>query len=153
TSGCAAGACWRRPRRRSTSSTWRCNGRRISRPSDPAPHSPMARCGSVLAALSAGLALAMPGPAAAEPDFYSGKSIQVLIGFSAGGGYDVYARTLARHMGRHIPGNPRLVPQNMPGAGSLKAANYLYNVAPRDGTAIGTFAPGMAVEPLLGRGE
>ena len=92
-------------------------------------------------------------PAAAETDFYSGKTIQVLIGFSAGGGYDIYARTLARHMGRHIPGNPRLIPQNMPGAGSLKAVNYLYNVAPKDGTAIAGFAPGVVIEPLLGRSE
>ncbi len=91
--------------------------------------------------------------AAAEADFYSGKTIQVLIGFSAGGGYDIYARTLARHMGRHIPGNPRLIPQNMPGAGSLKAVNYLYNVAPKDGTAFAGFAPGVVVEPLLGRSE
>jgi len=113
----------------------------------------MAVRGGLPTALATGLALAMPGPAAAEPDFYSGKSIQVLIGFSAGGGYDIYARTLARHMGRHIPGNPRLLPQNMPGAGSLKAANYLYNVAPKDGTAIAAFAPGVVVEPLLGRGE
>jgi tripartite-type tricarboxylate transporter receptor subunit TctC len=100
------------------------------------------------------LAAAVAAPAvAAETDFYSGKAIQMLIGFSAGGGYDAYARTLARHMGRHIPGNPRLIPQNMPGAGSLKAVNYLYNVAPKDGTAIAGFAPGVAVEPLLGRSE
>src|SRR6266536_1781384 len=103
-------------------------------------------CTSLLA-----LALA-PAPAvAAEADFYSGKAIQLLIGFSAGGGYDIYARTLARHMSRHIPGNPKLIPQNMPGAGSLKAVNYLYNVAAKDGTVIGAFAPGIAVEPLLGR--
>src|SRR5258708_4854098 len=102
------------------------------------------------------VALAVLGTApaaAAETDFYSGKTVQVLIGFSSGGGYDIYARTLARHMGRHIPGNPRLVPQNMPGAGSLKAVNYLYNVAPKDGTAIAGFAPGVVVEPLLGRSE
>ncbi len=73
---------------------------------------PMAVRGSLPTALATGLALAMPVPAAAEPDFYSGKSIQVLIGFSAGGGYDIYARTLARHMGRHIPGNPRHIPGN-----------------------------------------
>ena len=66
---------------------------------------------------------------AAETDFYAGKTIQLLIGFSAGGGYDIYARTLARHMGRHIPGNPRLIPQNMPGAGSLKAVITLLVVA------------------------
>jgi len=86
-------------------------------------------------------------------DFYSGKTIQLLIGFSSGGGYDIYGRTLARYLGRHIPGHPQIVPQNMPGAGSLKAANYLYNVSPKDGTAIGHFAPGVMVEPLLGHSE
>jgi tripartite-type tricarboxylate transporter receptor subunit TctC len=90
---------------------------------------------------------------AADNDYYAGKSIQLVIGFSGGGGYDIYARTLGRHMGRHIPGNPHLIPQAMPGAGSLRAANYLYNVAPRDGTVIGIFAPGVAVEPLLRRTE
>ena len=89
----------------------------------------------------------------AEDDFYSGKTIQVLIGFSSGGGYDLYGRTLARYLGRHIPGNPQIVPQNMPGAGSLKLVNYLYNVAPKDGTAIGIFAPGIIAEPLLGHGD
>jgi tripartite-type tricarboxylate transporter receptor subunit TctC len=103
---------------------------------------------------SALLALALPVTAvAADADFYAGRNIQVLIGFSSGGGYDIYARTLARHMSRYIAGNPRLIPQNMPGAGSLRAANYLYNVAPKDGTMIGIFAPGVAVEPLLGRTE
>src|SRR5690348_1751589 len=86
-------------------------------------------------------------------DFYKGKTVNVVIGFSVGGGYDLYARHLAKYIGKHIPGNPRLLPQNMPGAGSLKAANYLYNVAPKDGTTIAAFAPGVAVEPLLGRGE
>jgi tripartite-type tricarboxylate transporter receptor subunit TctC len=89
---------------------------------------------------------------AADVDFYAGKTIQVLIGFSSGGGYDLYARTVARHLGRHIPGSPQLVPQNMPGAGSLKLVNYLYNVAPKDGTVIALFAPGVVAEPLLGRG-
>jgi tripartite-type tricarboxylate transporter receptor subunit TctC len=99
-----------------------------------------------------GTCLTLPADGA-ETGFYAGKTVQVLIGFSTGGGYDIYARTLARHMGRHIPGNPRLVPQNMPGAGSLRLTNYLYNVAPKDGTAIGAFAPGTAIEPLLGRTE
>jgi len=89
-------------------------------------------------------------PPAAADDFYSGKTIQLLIGFSSGGGYDLYARALARYLGRHIPGNPQIVPQNMPGAGSLKLVNYLFNVAPKDGTAIGHFAPGVTAEPLLG---
>ena len=92
-------------------------------------------------------------PAHAQDDFYSGKTIQMLIGFSSGGGYDLYGRTLARYLGRHIPGNPQVLPQNMPGAGSLKSVNYLYNVAPKDGTAIGIFAPGIVAEPLLGHGD
>src|SRR5262249_60115299 len=106
----------------------------------------------VSAGFAAALLAAMPADAA-DADFYSGKSLQLLIGFSSGGGYDIYARTLARHMARHIPGNPRITPQNMPGAGSLKAINYLYNVAPRDGTVIGAFAPGTVLAPLLGRSE
>ena len=102
-------------------------------------------------ALAAAAAASLPA-AAADPiaDFYSGKTVQVLIGFSPGGGYDIYGRTLARYMGRHIPGNPKLVPQNMPGAGSLKVVNYLSSVAPKDGTAIAHFAPGVMFEPLLG---
>ena len=97
------------------------------------------------------LLLAMP-PAHAQPvaDFYRGKTIQLLIGYTAGGGYDLNARVLARHMGKHIPGNPNIVAQNMAGAGSLRLANFLYNVAPKDGTAIGMVGRGMAMEPLIG---
>ena len=83
-------------------------------------------------------------------DFYKGKTIDLYIGYSAGGGYDVYARALARHMTRFIPGNPTIVPKNMPGAGSLVLANWLYNVAARDGTAFGTIGRGTAFDPLLG---
>ena len=83
-------------------------------------------------------------------DFYIGKTIDLYIGYSAGGGYDVYARALARHMGRFIPGNPAILAKNMPGAGSLVLANWLYNVAPRDGTAFGIIARGTAFDPLLG---
>ena len=86
-------------------------------------------------------------------NFYKGKTVQVLVGFGPGGGYDLYARTLARYMGRHIPGNPTLVPQNMPGAGGVKAMNYLYNVARKDGTVMGTFARGLVIEPLLGHAQ
>ncbi len=107
-------------------------------------------CGLLTSGL---LALAAPPPAAAGEDFFAGKTIQMLIGFSAGGGYDLYARTLAHYLPRHIPGHPQIVPQNMPGAGSLKLVNYLYNVAPKDGTAIGAFAPGIVAAPLLGQGE
>jgi tripartite-type tricarboxylate transporter receptor subunit TctC len=86
------------------------------------------------------LAVLAGAPAArAEPvaDFYRGKTINVLIGVGVGGEYDIQARLVARHIGRHIPGNPSVVPQNMTGAGGLKMLNYLYTVAPRDGTAIG----------------
>jgi tripartite-type tricarboxylate transporter receptor subunit TctC len=102
--------------------------------------------------LALALTIAAAFPAAADPiaDFYAGKTVQVLIGFSPGGGYDTYARVVARYMGRHIPGNPKLVPQNMPGAGSLKVVNYLAGVAPKDGTAIAHFAPGIMFEPLIG---
>ena len=89
----------------------------------------------------------------AVADFYAGRNVTLLIGYSPGGGYDAYARLLARYLGNHIPGQPTIVPQNMPGAGSLTLANYLYNVAPKDGTVFGTIARGMAMEPLLsGRG-
>jgi len=85
----------------------------------------------------------------AVADFYRGRSISVVIGFGAGGRYDAYARLLARHIGRHIPGNPSLVAQNIQGAGGLKATQFLYDVAPRDGTVIGTVARGQPLAPLL----
>jgi tripartite-type tricarboxylate transporter receptor subunit TctC len=96
--------------------------------------------------------LALSAGARADPiaDFYRGRSINLIIGYSAGGGYDAYGRVVARHLGKHIPGNPAIIPQNMPGAGSLRAANFLYNVAPKDGTAIGHFSRGLAMEPLIG---
>jgi tripartite-type tricarboxylate transporter receptor subunit TctC len=87
--------------------------------------------------------------AAAAADFYQGKTLIVVIGYSVGGGYDLYARVLARHLGKHIPGNPTIVPQNMVGAGSLRAANYIYGVAPKDGTVIGTFSRSLAIAPLI----
>jgi tripartite-type tricarboxylate transporter receptor subunit TctC len=103
------------------------------------------------AALAAALAWTAPAAAADDPvaAFYSGKTIRLLIGYTTGGGYDLYARTLARHMSRHIPGQPQLLAQNMPGAGSLKVVNFLYNIAPRDGTTIATFGRGIVVDPLL----
>ena len=103
--------------------------------------------------LGAFLAAASPALAESVEDFYKGRNLQLVIGYSAGGGYDLYGRTLAHHIGRHIPGNPLVTPQNMPGAGSLKALNYLYAVAPKDGTAIGIFGRGMAMEPLIGAGD
>jgi tripartite-type tricarboxylate transporter receptor subunit TctC len=80
-------------------------------------------------------------------DFYRGRQINLIVGYGPGGGYDVHARLLGRHLGRHIPGRPTVVVQNMPGGGSLRAVNYLYNAAPRDGTTLAHFARTM---PLLG---
>ena len=85
-------------------------------------------------------------------DFYKNKSINLVVGFSVGGGYDLYARHLARHMGKHIPGKPSIVPQNMAGAGSLRAANFIYTAAPKDGTAFGTFSRTTGINPLLESG-
>lgn len=103
----------------------------------------------VAAGVFLAIMLAAPVHSDSVSDFYEGRQVRLLIGYSAGGGYDTYARLLARHLGKHIPGNPTIVPQNMPGAGSLTVANFLYNVAPKDGSVIGTFARGMAMEPLL----
>src|SRR5262245_32203343 len=93
---------------------------------------------------------AAPVKGEALADFYTGKTVRIIVGYAPGGGYDIYARTLARHMQRHIPGNPSLVVQNMPGAGSLRSANFIYNVAPKDGTAMAAFARGIAIDPLMG---
>jgi tripartite-type tricarboxylate transporter receptor subunit TctC len=82
-------------------------------------------------------------------DFYRGRNVNIVIGYGVGGGYDTYARLLGRHIGKHIPGNPSIVPQNMPGAGGLKATQYLYAVAPKDGTVFGTVARGQPLTPLL----
>ena len=83
-------------------------------------------------------------------DFYKGKQVILVVGYAPGGGYDVYARLIARHIGKHIPGEPVVVVQNMPGAGSLRAANHLYNAAPRDGSHFGTFARNMPLMGILG---
>jgi tripartite-type tricarboxylate transporter receptor subunit TctC len=83
-------------------------------------------------------------------DFYRGKNLRILVGYGTGAGYDVYARLLGRHLTKHLPGQPVVVIQNMPGAASLTMTNYMYNVAPRDGTAIGLPARGLFIEPLFG---
>ncbi len=106
------------------------------------------RCKTMLAA-AAVLTLASAAHADSAADFYRGKTVTILVGFTAGGGYDLYARLLGRHFGRHIPGNPAVVVQNMPGAGSLKATQYVYGVAPKDGTVLATVSRGMATDPLL----
>ena len=91
-----------------------------------------------------------PASAQAPADFYKGRNVELYIGYSVGGAYDLYARTIARHLGKHIPGNPTIVPKNLEGAGSLRLANWLYNVGAKDGTVFGTIGRGTAFDPLLG---
>ncbi len=82
-------------------------------------------------------------------EFYRGKNLNLVIGYSVGGGYDIYARMLARHIGRYIPGRPNIIPQNMPGAGSLKSLEYLLSIAPKDGMTFGTFGRSLPLSPVL----
>ena len=107
--------------------------------------------GAVLALTASVIAVASARAETPVAEFYKNKNIDVYVGLSAGGVYDLNARLLSRFMGRHIPGNPTLVPRNMTGAAGLRLANWLYQVAPKDGTAIGTFARGIAFNPLLGQ--
>jgi tripartite-type tricarboxylate transporter receptor subunit TctC len=101
-----------------------------------------------IAVALAALTLAVPGAHAdTAAEFFKGKQVNLIVGYGTGGGYDVYGRLFARHFARHIPGNPSVVVQNMPGAGSLRAVNYLANNAPKDGTAVAIFARDM---PLIG---
>lgn len=106
-------------------------------------------------ALCAGLAMlaagffAGPATAASVADFYKGKVMNFLVGFGPGGGYDRYARTVSRGLGRHIPGNPKIIPQFMTGGGSLRMANYLANVAPKDGSYMGIHSPVLPVDQLI----
>jgi tripartite-type tricarboxylate transporter receptor subunit TctC len=105
---------------------------------------------AVVAALVPLMLLASIGAAAAQGNLPAGKSVQMIIGFGAGGGYDLWGRTAGRHIGRHLPGNPTVIPQNMPGAGSYAAANYIFNVAPKDGSVLGIIARDAALGPLSG---
>jgi tripartite-type tricarboxylate transporter receptor subunit TctC len=88
---------------------------------------------------------------AASDDYYRGKTVRIIVGLSAGGGFDVYARTMARHMGKHIPGNPTFVVENMPGAGSMISANHVYKMAKPDGLTLGHFVGSLFMQQLLGR--
>ena len=104
---------------------------------------------------AAGLAMIAAGPDSVRAQdsvagFYRGKHVELIIGYPPGGGYDAYGRAVSRHIGRHIPGKPTIVVKNMPGAGSLKAANFIYNVAPKDGSAFGIFAGGIVIDSLIG---
>lgn len=102
---------------------------------------------AALGAAAVGLSSA-PGQAQSVADFYKGKQVIVIVGSSPGGGYDAQGRLVARHLGKHIPGNPGFVVQNMPGAGSLQATNHLYNLAPKDGTVMGLVQRGMLTAKL-----
>ena len=107
---------------------------------------------AVVAAVGVTMAT-LPARADAVADFYKGKSITISIGFGPGGGYDIYGRALARHFGRFVPGNPTIVPQNMPGAGGLKAASYIYHATARDGLSLATFGGFSVLEPLFGNDQ
>jgi tripartite-type tricarboxylate transporter receptor subunit TctC len=109
----------------------------------------MTKAGAAIFAVSIAAAFATARTTHAE-DFYAGKTIRMLVGYGAGTGNDLYMRLLARHLSDHIPGKPTIVPENRPGAASLVMANYLYNVAPRDGTVIGLPARNLVTEPLFG---
>lgn len=101
--------------------------------------------GTLALALTTGISRADP-----VADFYKDKQITVVVGYGPGGGYDAYARLLLRHMPRHVPGNPAMVIQHLPGAGSLRAANFVFNAAPKDGSSLGVFGAPAALEPLFG---
>ncbi len=100
--------------------------------------------------LATALMAAAPTRAQDAAGFYKGKTVTVVIASAAGGGFDTYGRLVARHIGAHIPGNPTVIPQNMPGAAGANAAYYVVTVAPKDGTVIGAIHPGNILEPILG---
>jgi tripartite-type tricarboxylate transporter receptor subunit TctC len=104
------------------------------------------------AVLAAAATLAQAAGADEVADFYKGKTFTIVVGHEVGTGFDIYGRTLARHLGRHIPGNPNVVVQNMNGASGLTSANWLYNIAPKDGSVIATFVQSVPFEPLYGNG-
>jgi len=105
-------------------------------------------------AIAVAMALAAPHAAQAESTpFYQGKQITIVVGFTTGGTYDATARLFARHLGKHLPGNPGVIVRNMPGSGSLVATLHLYNAAPKDGTTLGVVGGGVVLEPLLGNAQ
>jgi tripartite-type tricarboxylate transporter receptor subunit TctC len=107
--------------------------------------------GWVRVLLVSALSVALCSHAQAAAQFYEGKTIRVIVGFSAGGGFDTYSRLIARHMGRHIPGGPSLVVENMPGAASLVSANHVYKVAKPDGLTILNFHGNQVINQLIGK--
>lgn len=115
--------------------------------------SPRASYATSFAALAAAGFLLMAPPPIAAQDFYAGKTLNVVVGTEAGGGFDLYARVVGRHISRFLPGKPTVIVQNMPGASSGKAAEFIYTLAPKDGTSFGIVFPGIIVEPLLQPGK
>jgi tripartite-type tricarboxylate transporter receptor subunit TctC len=111
-----------------------------------------AKPGASLSLLLVAAVLA-PVPAAAQADFYKGKTVELIISTGAGGGLDTNGRIVARHLAKHIPGEPTIVPKNMPGAGHIRAANYVFSQAPKDGTTIGTFIPIFVMAQVLERSK
>ena len=107
----------------------------------------MPRAPAILTAALA--ALLMPAMPAAAQHYYAGKTIEMIVGGGPGGGYDIYARAVSRHLSRHIPGEPTIIVKNMPGAGSGKAAQYISSIAPKDGTSMAGIMPGAIMSPLL----
>src|SRR6266508_1919786 len=105
---------------------------------------------ATLLSLAVFLSLTAATAPPAQGETLAGKSVQMIIGFGPGGGYDLWGRTVARHIGRHLPGNPAVIAQNMPGAGSYTATSYIFNIAPKDGTVLGIIARDAALGPLSG---
>jgi tripartite-type tricarboxylate transporter receptor subunit TctC len=103
--------------------------------------------------IAALLTLTCLAAAADVENFYKGRNVSLIIGYSVGGGYDAYARLLARFIGEHTPGNPSVIPEQMSGAGSLRSANFIYYVAPKDGSVFGTFSRSMGISPLIDKAE
>src|SRR5258707_13152095 len=138
-------------------SSWTCSSRRTSPPNRAKvisfkPPVAVAWARRMLIVTFATTVAAVSTAAIADDagSFFAGKTVRIVVGFSAGGGYDIYARELGRYLGRHIPGHPSVVVQNMAGAGSLKAVNFLFNAAPRDGPRLRTFCRGIVFEPTIG---
>src|SRR5262245_58968637 len=127
----------------------RCYGLNVSRGTTTMRAVMRARNFAVLA-VAALVLWPLVSQAQSAADFYKGRHVDLMIGYSVGGGYDVYGRMLARHLGKHMPSEPTIVPKNMEGAGSLRLANWLYNVAAKDGSVIGTIGRGTGFDPLLG---
>jgi tripartite-type tricarboxylate transporter receptor subunit TctC len=114
----------------------------------------LATCATVMIAAAALFVVGATGAGAQSVEaFYKGRQLSLIVFTGAGSTYDIYARVLARHLGDHIPGKPVLVVQNMPGAGGLKVEEYLYRIAPKDGSVIGTIGRGLPFEPMLGHNE